>query len=122
MILSTFPIKEVAKGRFERNHGFVTVKFLGVFVTSLHLNSKKEARRLHEIGVIRQKLIVAKVWREAQIWAGDFNSVTKKDDSKTKWAQIEVETKKLHSDNPKHDKEPKTDVVERMVELDFTDC
>jgi hypothetical protein len=47
-ILSTVPVKEVAKKRFpeSRNHEFVTVKVQGLFLTCLHLNAKQETIRL----------------------------------------------------------------------------
>ena len=122
IILSTFPVVEVAKDCFSGNHEFVTVRALGVLLTCLHLNAREEIKRLLEIEQIKQQLEEAAVWGEAQIWAGDFNSVTREDYTDTEWAEIEEGRKKLHSKDSRYDDEPKVDVVAKMVELGFTDC
>ena len=123
IIFSTFPVEEVAKYNFSGNKEFVTVKALGVFLTCLHLNAKKETKRLLEIEQVKQKLEEAEVWGEAQIWAGDFNSVTREDYTNyAEWSEIEEDRQKLHSKKTLHDNEPRVDVVARMLELGFTDC
>ena len=124
LILSTFPVKEVAKKRFpeSRNHEFVTVKIQGFFLTCLHLNAKAETIRLKQLARLVMELSDLEVWGEAHIWAGDFNSVTRKDYTETEWTKLKEGRKDLHTKNPKYDKEPKMEVAAKMVELGLTNC
>ena len=128
-ILSTFPIKEVAKKCFHRgkkqvsrNHEFVTVKLLGLFLTCLHLDAKEETIRLEQLEELVNAFKELEVWEDSHILAGDFNSVTKEDYKDTEWTVVKKDRKKLHTKSTEYDNEPKVDVAAKMVELGFSDC
>ena len=123
-ILSTFPIKEVAKNRLpgSNNHEFVTVKIQGLYLTCLHLNAKAETIRLEQLHGLVLEFKELEVWGEPHIWAGDFNSVTREDYTDKEWTELRKERKELHTKDNHNDNEPKVEVAAKMVELGFTDC
>ena len=109
IILSAFHFEEVAKKRFPgktSKNEFVTVKIVGFFLTCHHLNAKEESKILQEIDIVTRQLEDTKVWGDAHIWAGDFNSVTRKDYSE--WVEIGKDRIKLHAKDPKYDDETKS--------------
>ena len=108
-ILSAFHFEEVAKKRFPgKTSNNVTVKILGFFLTCHHLNAKEESKILQELDIVTRQLEDTKVWGDAHIWAGDFNSVTRKDYSDTEWVEIGKDRIKLHAKDPKYDDETKS--------------
>ena len=127
-ILSAFPITVVARGdlitKLERkdNYQFLTVKIQGIYITCLHLSSRREATRLKQIEKIKMKLVEAGVWGlgEPHIWAGDFNSLTKEDYGEEGWSNIE----ELRRESSKEvaEPEPKEDATRLMADLGFSDC
>ena len=94
-ILSTYPIKEVAKNSFpgskkpvSKNHEFVTVKVQGLYLTCLHLNAKKETIKLEQLDLLVTEFEELNVLGEPHIWAGDFNSVTRGDYTDKEWTKL----------------------------------
>ena len=128
-ILSAFPITRVTRGqnlspKNERqgNNEFLTVRIQGTYITSLHLSSRREGTRLNQIHKIERKLEKAGVWglEEPHIWAGDFNSLTKKDYDEEGWSNIEEQRR--GSSREVAELEPKNDATRQMALLGFSDC
>ena len=71
---------------------FLTVKIsvqeMSLYVTCCHLDHAREERRVKELTNMESELagiFEAKVY---QMWAGDFNSLTKEDYSVERWDDI----------------------------------
>ena len=102
------------------------MKVQGFYLTCLHLNSKKEETRLHQLWKVREQLSQKGVWPYGAIWglgrmhifAGDFNSLTKGDKSEEEWAQVAVDRENSNTEL----EEPKFDVAASMARKNFSDC
>ena len=118
IILSTFPLEEVCRFGSKSNNEFVTVMVQGFYLTCLHLNSKKEETRLHQLWKVRDQLSQKGVWGlgRMHIFAGDFNSLTKGDKSEEEWVQVAVKRERSKLEEPKYD------VAASMAQKNFTDC
>ena len=113
-ILSSLPLTEVARGMWEKGRrGFLAVKVEGVVVLNLHLDSKEEPRRLEELDQVRRKVEGAGA---AQVWAGDFNSLTRADYSALRWRQVVVARRRAGLEAPQ------LAVTSLMAELGMVDC
>ena len=88
------------------------MKIQGIYITCLHLSSRKEATRLKQIEKIKKKLDKAGVWGfgEPHIW--DFDEEG--------WRNIEK--KRKGSSKEVAEPEPTEDVTRLMKELVFSDC
>ena len=117
IILSTIPLEEVCRLRLGVHHEFVTVKVQGFYLTCLHLDSKKEETRLHQLWKVRDQLSQKGVWGlgRMHIFAGDFNSLTERDNEEG-WAQEAVKRERSQLE------EPKFDVTALMAQMNFSDC
>ena len=125
IILSTFPLEEVCREKLRRsgrreNYEFVTVKVQGFYLTCLHLNSKEEETRLHQLWKVRDQLSQKNVWGlgRKHIFAGDFNSLTKGDKSEEGWAQVAADRENSNTEL----EESKFDVAASMAQKNFSDC
>ena len=56
-----------------------------LFITCLHLDHRIESKRIKEVENIKENLKTIFNSNQAQIWAGDFNSLTKEDYSEKEW-------------------------------------
>ena len=116
-IISSIPLQEIVKGKFNKTSRkeFVTVKIQGMFLTCLHFESKEEEQRLKNVQKLKEALIDARVWdsKDASgaphIWVGDFNALTKEDFTSKDWEQQE-------------DKWRRDEVAKEMKKMDFLDC
>ena len=82
-------------------------------VVNLHLDSKEEPRRLDEILQVMRKVERA---GEAQVWAGDFNSLTRRDYTDLRWRQVGVARRRAELEAPQ------LAVTSLMAEVGMEDC
>ena len=90
-ILTRIPAEYVGKGR-RVNTRCLTVKLehaagvnKPIFVTCLHLDHRIESRRMREVENVAENLTNIFQKNEAQIWAGDFNCLTREDYTDKEW-------------------------------------
>merc|ERR1712126_95111 len=117
VIMSTSQLTELARGRREGHRGFLSarleVKGKPVIVTSIHLDSETESKRLSELEHIVNRL---SVFEGSHVWAGDFNSLTWGDYTISEWYELRDKrmTEGLEA--------PQLAISFKMAELEFTDC
>ncbi len=85
-------------------------------LTCLHLDHRVEPARMNEIRKIEARLKPLFDAQAAQIWTGDYNSLTKEDYSEAEWEAV-AEVRKRNSWEP-----PKTIVTSYMKLMGFKDA
>jgi hypothetical protein len=115
-IVSTTDLQPVASasGAWGPYRGYLTawLPALGFHVTCLHLESREERQRLKELAELQGRLAGL---RGPMVWAGDLNSLTRKDYSTEEWREIARVRKNQWE-------EPRTDVTDRLRESGLVDC
>eukprot|EP00092_Neocalanus_flemingeri_P007977 GFUD01008607.1.p1 GENE.GFUD01008607.1~~GFUD01008607.1.p1 ORF type:complete len:245 (-),score=49.95 GFUD01008607.1:7-741(-) len=118
-ILSKLPA-ELVQGGTKLSTRCLTVKLnikeQSLFITCLHLDQRMEYTRIKEVENVTKNLVNIIKREEAQIWAGDFNSLTKEDYTEKEWKVLT----KVRENNSWED--PKTEVSNKMNGLGFEDC
>ena len=91
-----------------------------LFLTCLHLNHVTEKKRLSEIESIKKHL--DPVFREGhcQIWAGDFNALSKEDYSESSWNNITEVRKRNCWESPKVELTTKVRIIILLKNIFFT--
>merc|ERR1719309_1252079 len=117
LIMSTSQLTELARGKWKGHRGFLSarlqVKGKPLTVTSIHLDSETESKRLLELEQVIKKL---SPFGGSQVWAGDFNSLTWGDYTISEWYELRDNrmTEGLEA--------PQLAISFKMAELEFTDC
>jgi len=111
------PERRARKGYHPR---FLTAKISvpgqDIFVTCCHLNHKDELKRMSEVRKMKEQLDHLFKVNEAQVWTGDFNSLTREDYSEVAWKEITEVRRNNHWELPK------TQVTSFIGGLGFVDC
>ena len=87
-----------------------------VFVTNCHLHYKTEPIRLRELDTIEKNLKTLFDERVAQIWTGDFNSLTREDYDDETWEDI-ARVRRENNWEP-----PKVAITNQIKKMNFEDC
>eukprot|EP00092_Neocalanus_flemingeri_P005253 GFUD01005647.1.p1 GENE.GFUD01005647.1~~GFUD01005647.1.p1 ORF type:complete len:242 (-),score=53.41 GFUD01005647.1:20-745(-) len=117
-ILSNLPVEEF--GIKERRPRFLTAKVTinkkTLYVTCCHLDYRIEPTRMKELEQMEKRLQGIFQNKEAQIWTGDFNSLTREDYNEEVWEEITQVRRQNRWELPR------TEVTTQMTRLGFKDC
>jgi len=93
----------------------ITIHETDVYVTCCHLDHANEEQRMVDVGRMEHDLRDLFLNNEYQFWAGDFNSLTRRDYSEADWEAVALARSEDNWEAPK------IEVTSHMSELGFCD-